>query len=157
MAFEYKRGTEPLKSRIEAMDWNGSTLCYGDHKGFLYLHQLQITATDFLCKELTTVRASKSRVDRIEILRVSGLVLVLTDGKLLLLDPSTLEVRKVLVKSGVTMFAASATDFVAVAMGKKLHFFACDPASKQFLPFGDKKVKEILLPEPVIKMSINST
>ncbi len=151
MVFEYKRGTDLLKSRIESMDSLGSIFCYGDPKGFLYLNQLQIGPSEFVCKEATTARVSKSRIDKIEFLKLSGFIVVLTDSKVLLLDPATLDV-KTKIKSGATTFAASPSDFIAVASGKKLHFFGYDTAAKQFLPYGDKKAKESSMPETIIRM-----
>eukprot|EP01022_Parablepharisma_sp_SALTPOND_P007787 TRINITY_DN1329_c0_g1_i3.p1 TRINITY_DN1329_c0_g1~~TRINITY_DN1329_c0_g1_i3.p1 ORF type:complete len:985 (+),score=137.12 TRINITY_DN1329_c0_g1_i3:10756-13710(+) len=154
-AFEIHRGTDLIKNRIESMDASEGMLCYGDNKGFVYLSKLIITDKDLVTKEIATTRISKNKVDRIAILSAIKLIVVLSDGKLLLLDSTTLENRKVLVKSGVTLFAISPNDHIAIASGKKLSVLFYDPASKQFLPPAEKKAKEIPFPDHILKMAWN--
>ena len=156
MAFSLCRGTDLIKNRIESMDICENSLYYGDNKGFVYLSQISINDKEFVTKEVATIRISKSKIDRLEVLKLSRFVAVLSDGKISLLDSSTLETKKVLVKSGATLFAASPSDYIGIASGKKLSIQYYDFPAKQFLPvIIDKKPKEIAFPEQILKMSWN--
>lgn len=154
-AFLLRKSNDLSKARIETMDYLDGRLCYGDNKGFIYLVDINITDTDFKFREQPPLKISKAKIDHLEILKVSKFIAVLSDGKISLVDIDTFSVKSILVKSGVTMFAGSSNDYIAIASGKKITIQYYDTATKQFLSIGDKKPKEFPFPEQIIKMAWN--
>lgn len=96
----------------------------------------------------------KNKIDKLEILKMTKLLVVLTGGRVVVLNPATLEEKATLVKSGATTFAINGNDYVAVAANKKVLFYYFDLQKVSFVPLNISKNNEIPLPDPITKMSI---
>ncbi len=87
-------------------------------------------------------------MERIEILTVSGFVLVLCDGALNLFEPKTLNFKKTVIKS-VTAFALRPDDQLAVATGRKVHLFTFNPTVADYAPYSMGKTAELAFADGV--------
>eukprot|EP01022_Parablepharisma_sp_SALTPOND_P022285 TRINITY_DN448_c0_g1_i1.p1 TRINITY_DN448_c0_g1~~TRINITY_DN448_c0_g1_i1.p1 ORF type:complete len:947 (+),score=150.37 TRINITY_DN448_c0_g1_i1:3051-5891(+) len=105
---------------------------------------------------LTKTQVSKQKIDRLKILRLTKLLVVLTGGKVVVLNPATLEEKAVLVKSGASTFAVNGNDYIAVAVSKKVLFYFFDLQKVTFLPLTLTKSNEMPLHEQVNKMVWNN-
>ena len=81
-------------------------------------------------------------------------IIVLTNGKVMLLDPATLEEKSVLVKSGATTFAINSNDSIAIAVSKKVLFYYFDLQKVTIAPLILGKSNEAVLHDQVSKVGI---
>ncbi|MDR3582413.1 MAG: hypothetical protein P4L67_04035 [Candidatus Pacebacteria bacterium] len=94
---------------------------------------------------------SKHKIEKVGILKLSKMLLVMSDGKVTVMKP-TMEEKTVLVKSGATTFAINEMDRVAIAVGKRVLFFYFELSTANFAPLNLSKSNEIALPEQVAKL-----
>jgi len=154
--FIFKPGADISHTRVETMDSLDNLFCYGDSKGFVYVNQLEISENEFIIQDVQKKRYSKYKIDKLEILKLTKLLVVLTDGKVVVLNPATLDEKIVLLKSGGTSFAINFNECIAIAAGKKVVFFIFDLKVADFKPLTLGKTNEVQLHDAIIKLIWNN-
>ena len=154
-AFQLRPGTDPLKQRIESVDVLDSLLCYGDSKGFVFLHQLQVSETNFRIQTMANSNISKKPIDQVEFFRSSKNIAVLSNNNLSILDGTTLAVKKLLGKSVTAFSINQVNEWIAVASGKKIQIFAYKSEINDYAPVVFGKLSEIPTQDPVSKVVWN--
>ena len=154
-AFEFRKGTEIANAKVETIDALDGLFCYTDAKGTVYVNQLEISDEEFYAQDVNKNKVAKQKIDQIQILKLTKLIIALTAGKVIILNPATLEEKDVLVKASANSFAINANDYIAISIGKKVAFFFFDLQKVKFTPHTIGKTNEILLQEPTNKMIWN--
>lgn len=95
---------------------------------------------------------SKQKIDKIGILKLTKLLVVLSGGRVSVLNTGTLGEKKVLVKSGATTFTINSNDYIAIAVNKKVQFYFFDLQKVEFLPALFGKSNEFPLHDQIYKM-----
>ncbi len=155
-AFRLRPGTDLMKQRIQSMNADSGILVCGEHKGAVVLNQIFASELDFRLHPLVNTCISKKRVDKIEILRGTKHVVVLSVGLLAVLDPGTLAVKRVLNKSA-TSFAVSPTDWIAFSFAKKVGFACYKADISDFVPLMFGKHHEVTLSDSVLSVVWNNS
>eukprot|EP00831_Metopus_contortus_P044353 TRINITY_DN35586_c0_g1_i2.p1 TRINITY_DN35586_c0_g1~~TRINITY_DN35586_c0_g1_i2.p1 ORF type:complete len:319 (+),score=39.48 TRINITY_DN35586_c0_g1_i2:177-1133(+) len=155
--FEFHKGTDLLKNKIETLDVQNRTVYYGDKKGMVYASQLVTHEHSFSLVEIGMTKVSKNKVEKIEAWPFAKVVAVLSGGRVDFLNPEKIEDKSNFYKSGVTHMAINPQHDLALALGKKLHFFSYDQTKGKFVPFTfETKVKEISFSEIPLKIVWNN-
>ena len=119
-AFVGHKERDIVKNRIEAMDLISDVLYYGDSKGFVYMAKITLTDKKFSTKEFATTRISKDAIISIKAIKSTKTVLVLSAGRVFLLDSTNLEAKKTLIKTEATQLTVSINGNIAIALDNRL-------------------------------------
>eukprot|EP00826_Nyctotherus_ovalis_P064961 TRINITY_DN9539_c0_g1_i28.p1 TRINITY_DN9539_c0_g1~~TRINITY_DN9539_c0_g1_i28.p1 ORF type:complete len:998 (+),score=377.34 TRINITY_DN9539_c0_g1_i28:154-2994(+) len=149
-AFELHTPAIDLKSNIDCMFIKNNLLYYTDSKRVLHLLQYEILNNQLKLADLKAEQMN-SKVDSIESFDEERL-LVLSGGKLGLVNARTLRVEAVGVKGSITKMKVGPNRVVAIARGKELQILAYDKDRNTFTSMFGKGDKRLIQSEEILGM-----
>jgi len=155
-AFDMSYITSEFDVCIISIDATNKHLYYGDNNGTVYAFEFAIKKREVKMNEIAKVRIAKVKIDCIKAFNNLNFLAVLFEGRLVLLDSTTLQTQSTLSNSEVTCFAISDNDEIAIATGKKLVTKFYDPQTKKFCNKAGKESAKVVLPEIILKMTWNN-
>lgn len=134
-----------VKNRVEAMDIVDDVLYYGDSKGFVYMVKLAVTEKKFGTKEVTTTKISKDAIVSLKAIKKMKSILVLSAGRIFILNSNNLEGREMQVGDSVRHLAVDTSGNTAISLDGKILIQLSS----------DSKVKEVAFADEVLRMAWN--
>ena len=145
-----------LTGSMESIVLSNDILYFGDNKGSIHKHEYNIEEEEFYTKEIITGSVSKKRVDCIKLLEECKLLLVMSGGKVNLLDIDNLKNVQELPESSATSIATDGKNYIAIASKKKLLLFAYVEDKARFVKMENKNIKNLKFSEQIITMTWNA-
>ena len=153
MAFMPMPKTYAFASKIEAIDFVGTIMCCGDTKGIVTLNQLKIVDNAIEIQFVNRSEPLKKKVTKVEILKLTKHVSVISNGQLYILDPMTLEVNNNFLKD-VNTITVNNNGWIAANSGKQIYFFVFKPEENTFKRQVIGKRSDIVVEDNVLKLGI---
>eukprot|EP00826_Nyctotherus_ovalis_P038399 TRINITY_DN3597_c0_g3_i12.p1 TRINITY_DN3597_c0_g3~~TRINITY_DN3597_c0_g3_i12.p1 ORF type:complete len:946 (-),score=287.65 TRINITY_DN3597_c0_g3_i12:88-2925(-) len=154
-AFEMRNALKLLKQRIRCMDVFDKFLYYGDNSGTVYACEFVIKRREVVTEKIAKARISKAKIDCVKVFKHLNFLAVLLEGRLDIVDRTSLETEYNLGKDGVSCFAISENSEIAIAVGKKLMVKFYDSHTKKFLNKIRRDGGKLLFPENILKLTWN--